>query len=144
MTAIDSKFPTLDTKSDWVEVLTGIITTTCLNHSITHNYATNTLANKESLLTMRMRTPAPTCATVNPTTVRPSTRLIDRMQHNMFLNTPFVTQTSYATIVSDLTYPVTNTVVQQANMRLVAAIVALNTIYQNKFPVWHLLPNISN
>ena len=58
MAAIDLKFPTLDTKSDWVEVLTDIITITGLNHRITQKYATNALANTGGLLTIRMWTPS--------------------------------------------------------------------------------------
>ena len=48
MAVIDLRFPTLDTKSDWVEILTEISTITGLKHRITHKYATTMLAISSS------------------------------------------------------------------------------------------------
>lgn len=143
MTSLDPSFPVLDSKSAWVEMLTGAITMTCLNHSITHNYAAHALVGNEHRVSMRMREPAPNSSDATPT-MGPMNWVVDRMQLHMFINAPFVTQRKNDTLATDLTYPVTNTAVRQANRQLVSQILSLNTTYAKRFPIWNFLPSIAN
>ena len=142
MSIIDPLFPVPATKQDWVEVLTGIITMTCLNHSITHNCANNVLTDHASMIAFRMRSPPPQHR--KDTTALVSTWFVDRFQSNLFMHTPLVSLEHDHKFYQHIDYHFDTTPLRDANIKLIETIKALDDDMKLTFRVWNMNTSIQS